>query len=648
MFSQTKAYRMQDIYDTGMTIVGIDEQPFDRPSDLFIDDNDEVFIADTGNSRVVHLDKDGHWIRDYGDEEGQGRLNSPEGVFVTPEGLVYVADTGNRRVAVFNQKSEFIREYAKPEEVYLPDNFYFVPSKLSVDARGVVYIVSKGSYQGIIRLTPEGSFSGFYGANKSNVTLLDRIKRVIFTEEQMARETIKRPTEITNITLDSKGFIFTATHGALKQQIKKLNAAGEDRFDTLLTANISTSDRVVDIAVDDRDFFYVLDRSQNLYSGMISVYSPNGLELFRFGNIKSDSAQRGILDFPVSIGVNSTKQLWVLDSNHNLIQVFNRTDFGKSLLSAAADYYIGDYENTKAGWKQVSELNEVISLTYSGLGKVAQKEGQLEEAMTFFKKSLDADSYSEVFWDYRYLLIERFFVYLFGFLVALWLLNRFVIRKYWGSWFKRLPSKVREVLIDLKQGWYIMRHPYEGFYKLKDTRVSLVSLLIIIVLVIIARLANLFATGFVFNPVDLARIDVTLNLLLLLIPIATWIVANYLISTIKDGEGRFYEVLQSSIYAMFPYIVFTGPLIFFSRILVLDEGIIVSATNMVMWVWIVVLFLIKSQVIHNFDFVENIKNSLITVFTIIVIWLFVGISAGLTYNLWDFVYQFYREVLVLG
>jgi hypothetical protein len=56
------------------------------------------------------------------------------------------------------------------------------------------------------------------------------------------------------------------------------------------------------------------------------------------------------------------------------------------------------------------------------------------------------------------------------------------------------------------------------------------------------------------------------------------------------------------------------------------------------------MFIVMTQVIHNFDFLETLKNIAITVFAIGTIWLFAFIVFGLSYNLYDFFYQLYKEV----
>ncbi|MCQ6563347.1 YIP1 family protein [Paenibacillus mendelii] len=645
----TRTYWMQDVYILGPTAPLSGEQTLNKPSDLFIARNDHVFIADKGNNRIVETDDQGRWIRSIGDQEGKGMLKGPEGVFVRDDGTVYVADTGNQRVAVFDEKGTFVREYGTPTNDLMPKDNFFVPIKLAVDARGVMFVVSKGSYQGIVRLNPQGEFTGFFGGNKAAASFIDRIKRQLFTKEQLAQEDLKRPPEISNITIDKDGFFYTTTFGSASDQIKKLNARGVNRLSGLKTVTMPESDQIADIAADESGFFYVLDRKQQTRrDGMISIYGPGGTELFRFGKTKKDPQQRGVFSYPISFDIDSRNRIWVLDSDLNVMQSFERTVFGDAVLTAAADYYVGDYKKSKENWALVRTMNELVSLTYLGLGEAAQKEGNMESAMAYFKMSFDNEGYSEAFWTYRMEWIEAKFVYVFLLAVILWLLYRYVINRVLKRFSNQLPSSIQRVTEELADGWRTMFHPYDGFYRMKGKKLSIFSLLAVLVMVMLGKLASLYWTGFIFNPINLSEIKLGREIALFFAPLATWVVANYLVSTVKDGEGRFRDVLQASIFSLMPYAVLIGPIVLFSNILVLEEGIIVSSLTSVMWLWTMVLFVVNGQVIHNFDFMENMKNSFITLCTIGLIWIFVIVSTGLTFNVTDFIYQLYKEVAVLG
>ncbi len=72
------------------------------PRGIAVDGEGRVFVADTGNKRVVVYDADGNYISQFGGAGmGPGQLDEPVGIAVDRQGNVYVADTWNQRIQVF-------------------------------------------------------------------------------------------------------------------------------------------------------------------------------------------------------------------------------------------------------------------------------------------------------------------------------------------------------------------------------------------------------------------------------------------------------------------------------------------------------------------------------------------------------------------
>jgi len=91
---------------------------FRQPTDVTWDPAGNIFISDGYiNSRVAKFDKNGEWVKSWGEPTPQGTQNPGPGMFNTPhsiaadaKGNVYVADRGNRRIQVFDSDGKFLRE----------------------------------------------------------------------------------------------------------------------------------------------------------------------------------------------------------------------------------------------------------------------------------------------------------------------------------------------------------------------------------------------------------------------------------------------------------------------------------------------------------------------------------------------------------
>lgn len=642
----TSDLRIQNLYTAARFVTGQETTgtAFSSPSDLFIDIHDHVFIADTGNNRIVELDDAGKFIRIVGGTEGESQLNAPEGVFVTKDGTIYVADTGNKRVAIYNAQGVFQKAMVQPKSELLPKSYYFVPKKLIVDARGVLYIVVDGSYQGLFRMDNKGEFKGFIGANSAKKGWLIWVKQKMYTQEQLDKDPANRPIQLSNIALDHFGFIVGVSserdvnHG----QIKRLSGGGSDR---LRDKPMMYAKQLADAAVDENDFMYVVDKMD----GVIAIYDPEGNALFRFGDITVNTWQKGLHRYPTSIAVNSKHELWVSDGDMNIIQVFKRTEFGESLLTGATLYYNGHYKESKPYFEQAGLSNEMINLTYQGMGKIALGENRYKDAMAYYQISYDAKGYSEAFWSIRLQWLRQYLVIALFVIAAAVFVLRMLLKEAAVYASRRTWSRqMRQYAKDIKDAGYVMIHPYDGFYRLKDRKISYLIVILILAAAVMAKVATVYLTGFIFNPVNLSEVNIWLSLLTVFVPWVTWVIANYLVSAVKDGEGRFREVVQASAYALVPFILFSIPILILSNVLVLDEKVIFTTLNQIMFGWLIVLFFVMTQVIHNFEFMENGKNIVITIFTILIIWIFMLIMSGLAFNLYDFFYQLYKEVTFRG
>jgi len=86
---------------------------FRQVTDVAFDKNGNTFISDGYiNSRVAKVDKDGNWVKSWGDRgKGPGQFNTPHSIATDAQGNVYVADRGNHRIQVFDGDGKFLRQF---------------------------------------------------------------------------------------------------------------------------------------------------------------------------------------------------------------------------------------------------------------------------------------------------------------------------------------------------------------------------------------------------------------------------------------------------------------------------------------------------------------------------------------------------------
>jgi DNA-binding beta-propeller fold protein YncE len=84
---------------------------FRQPTDVAFDPQGDIFISDGYiNSRIAKADKDGNWIKSWGDRGNKpGEFNTPHNIAADAQGNLYVADRGNGRIQVFDSDGKFLR-----------------------------------------------------------------------------------------------------------------------------------------------------------------------------------------------------------------------------------------------------------------------------------------------------------------------------------------------------------------------------------------------------------------------------------------------------------------------------------------------------------------------------------------------------------
>ncbi len=82
---------------------------FDRETDIAFDSQGNLFVPDGyGNSRVVKISPDGHWLKELGTwGNGQDQFSTPHSIASDAEDNIYVADRGNRRIQVYDNNLNF-------------------------------------------------------------------------------------------------------------------------------------------------------------------------------------------------------------------------------------------------------------------------------------------------------------------------------------------------------------------------------------------------------------------------------------------------------------------------------------------------------------------------------------------------------------
>ena len=200
----TNAYQVKIIIDE--SVMGT--KALKNPRDIFVDNEDRVFILDAGNARVLVLDKNYRCIKElsqfiYKDEV----LTLSEGAqglfFRETNQMLYIADTDNDRILVSDLEGNVSRVYTKPVGELLDPTLAYNPKKIIVDNMGIMYVTSGNVNTGALMVDSANNFLGFYGTNKLKMTAAMQMEffwRSILSADANAQSGVTfQPVEFNNL-----------------------------------------------------------------------------------------------------------------------------------------------------------------------------------------------------------------------------------------------------------------------------------------------------------------------------------------------------------------------------------------------------------------------------------------------------------------
>lgn len=610
-----------------------------NPEDIFSDTKGNLYIADSGAKKILVADKNGKFLR----EIGKGILKSPTGVYVDENEKIFVADYEEEKVFRFSQDGKVEEQYGKPDSPLFGKSSSFKPQKVAVDRRGSIYVISEGSTNGIIQLSKDGGFLGYYGVNSTEGSFGTFLQKLFTSESKKANMFMKTPPAPDNIALDDQGLVYSVTEGTTNEVIKKLNVAGKN----MLFPDISDEKSLQDIAVDHDGNMFVVSSTGEIYE-----YDSFGNLLFIFGGKDDGTNRLGLFKQPTGITIDPDGKLYVTDKERGMIQVFESTAFSKQVHEGIALFKEGRYVESQKYWEEVLEMNSSFGLAHSAMGSAYYKQQDYDKALEEYQFANDVFGYSDSFWEVRHAWMQEnletvlFALIFFG---ILYYIVKVIDKK------KGILNQPRKSLGAIKKQRLIgellflfkfFRHPIDSFYYLKKKQhASILSATILYVILIVEYIYSRFYTGFIYKTVS-SDANLVGELLLLLVPLALFIVVNYLVSTINDGEGRFKDIYIGTIYSLAPFLVFSPILTLLSNVLTYNEAFVYVFSIRIIYAWCLIILFIMLKEIHNYTFSDTIRNIFVTLFGMVIMLLVVFIVFVLIDQVYDFVYSIIKEAVL--
>ncbi len=646
---------------------------FRKPQDLFIDNNDYIYVVDTGNKRIVKMDPDFQTVAVFAGPDKA--FANPQGIFVDDDGDMYVADTENNRIVHMDKDGNFVEEFTNPESE-LSTGDVFTPTKLIVSQTGYIYTV-KG--ENIMAIDGNNAFRGYFGQTNIGYDFAEAIFRMFASESQKAMHGKRLAASYINLTYGADGMIYATSMEREEGEIKKLNSIGTNIYrkyktvgnkmrnpiedfinNNLLKAVVAGQSfrfgeyfddnykyiepYFVDICVDDNGIVTVAEQ----LNGKIYQYDQDGRMLVAFGGL---GEKVGTFTRTSALDVDSKGRIYVLDQINGNIQVFEPTEFIGYIHDATSAYNNGYYAESYDLWRKVLAIDENYSLAHVGIANAYYKQEMYKEAMDEAKIVSDRGIYTMAFDEYKYEVLRAHFLPIILLAVAIiaavlvfifWFL-KFGRKKYWD--FIEDKSKKMSVGNGIAYSFYNIFHPIDTMEGVKHNRDRLnwAVPLIIFVIAFVVRIAYLYVVHFPLASIEHEDINPVFEFVKLFIVPISWIPASFMATSISGGESKMKEITFASAFSLVPFIVINLPLMFLSNIMSQSQKSWYGIFQTIAYIGMFLILFIGMKVLNNYTFGKTVGMMFISAFLMLVLWLVILLCYVLSGRVIQFVISIIEE-----
>lgn len=641
--NKRKAVYNRPMYDTASVLnaENLQVDAFTKLNDVCTDNDGNVYILDDA-SRITVLNKNYEVVKEIGALYKDGEKYEYAGansLYVHTDGTIYICDTENARVLHCTSDGALTDILVLPDSPLIPEDYKYRPMHIVADSRNYLYVLSDGSYYGMILYSEDRSFLGFYGANEVTNGIMGALKNVwnrLFVSNEKKGNTARTlPYVFVDVTRGGDGFIYTATGYTDKTnnkgQIKKLSPGTgknilnsedinftDDEENTTYKDGETLNQNIVALEVDENGFIYCLDAA----FGRVFLYDSEKRMLSAFGTGMGSGTQKGSFTQASALALNGGNIL-VTDSTKCTVTVFKETEYGARVKQLTALTVNGDYTAAKEGWQQVLSEDSNCQTAYSGLARAYLAENDYKTAMKYAENGYDRETYALAFE-----LSRRDFIYgnfLVIFIAIIILLCAIAAMIFLGKRKKRKTVKDSETRLLFRT----LIHPSLSFDDVKEKGRGSIKLCVAVMAVYyVLSVMQTLCGGFLFTYYDPENFNSIMVLIRSAGIVALWIICNWMVCTLLGGKGKLREIAVVTCYSLTPMIIEMALRLVLTNLLLPTEGEFLGIFRTVAMLYTLLILVIGMIKIHDFSMSRFIGTGVLSVFGIAAV-VFLAVMVGM-------------------
>jgi hypothetical protein len=269
----------------------------------------------------------------------------------------------------------------------------------------------------------------------------------------------------------------------------------------------------------------------------------------------------------------------------------------------------------------VLQHNSNFDAAYVGIGNALYRSGEYKASLEYYETAYDTENWSNSYREVRKEWMSEYFLLLIA-IIVLVIVGIVKLFGFAAKVNKKAATDGREKKTfgqELMYGFHTILHPFDGFWDLKhEKRGSLRAALVFLALTILAFFYQSIGTGYVMNPTR-GYSTIWAQLIGVLVPLLLFVLANWCLTTLFDGEGSFKDVFVAVCYCLLPIPLLVIPATFASNFVTTSEAGIVSLLSTFAFIWMGLLIFFATMVTHDYSMGKNVITFLGTIVGMVII-----------------------------
>lgn len=203
-------------------------------------------------------------------------------------------------------------------------------------------------------------------------------------------------------------------------------------------------------------------------------------------------------------------------------------------------------------------------------------------------------------------------------------------------------------MMDLTQKQWVKHsvfHPFEGFEDLRWKKGgSVLYASIVVGLWFVASILYQNAYGFQFFVSSEKLFSIVPYIVQTIALFLVWVVGNWSICTLLDGEGSMKNIYIYSAYALIPYVISLYLQTILSHVLIRDEAIFITCVSVIGLCWSVLLMFNAIKAVHQYSIPKTILAIVLTIVAMIIILILLVLLVALFQQVYVFFSSVYTEI----